>query len=1087
MAITNKDRISRLLDAIVAGLGPYVARELQRHLGNDFGRTIANDTRLGINEGSLKDPQVLLKVVELYWRDVFGKTLGRNERAYVNELWHCRNDWAHGKAFTYEDTERALDTGIRLLKATSASEQAEKLEGLRTDLRRTVFDEQRRQQERRQQSRKLEGEPKSGLTPWREIIQPHPDVATGRFSEAEFAADLAAVHRGDASPEYGDPGEFFRRTYLTEGLSTLLREAMRRFRGEGGDPVVELQTNFGGGKTHSMLALYHLVEAADPQTLHGVDELMAKSGIDALPAKINRAVLVGTALSPASPRTHEGGHVTRTLWGEMAFQLAGDIGLSLVEASDRTGSAPGSDQIVELLQLAAPCLVLIDEWVAFIRQLYTVHDLPAGSFDANVSFAQALTEAVKHVPGALLVASLPASQIEIGGEGGQAALERLQQTFGRVESSWRPANVDEGFEIVRRRLFEPIADADYPARDAVVKAYFDHYREGGAQFPRECSEPEYKRRLESAYPIHPELFDRLNNDWGALERFQRTRGVLRLMATVINALWEQGDKSLMIMPASLPMDDERVQVELTRYLESRWDSIIATDIDGPAAHAPGIDRDNPNLQRYGATRRVARALFLASAPQVAGRNLGVDDRRVKLAAAQAGEPAGVFGDALRLLADRATYLYTDGGRYWFDTQPTVTRLADDRASLLEAADVRVKLVERLQEDKDRGPFSAMHVAPKDSGEVPDEMPTRLVVLGPEYFYATSGESKAQAAAEEILTKRGGTPRIYRNALLFMAPDRRRLGELEQAVRMWLAWKSIDEEKEALNLNEFQRRQAASKREEWDRTVVARRRETWIWALSPYQPDPLSAEIAWETNRANGQESLADRAAKRFETQGVLFAQLGAQRVKDALDQYDLWQGADHLGTKALWGYFATYLYLPRLADRRLLEQAIRSAISTLTPGPFAYAEAYDEEKSQYLGLHATGAGGVPIVFDDRALVVKAEAAERQLARQKPPTPPDGPDQPTPPDPTPPEHPGQPPETTVRKRFFASVDLNEARAVRQLGDIKQEVLDHLARPGAKVKLRLEIEAESTAGFDDDAYRVVTENCRTLNIRDFGFDE
>jgi hypothetical protein len=312
-------------------------------------------------------------------------------------------------------------------------------------------------------------------------------------------------------------------------------------------------------------------------------------------------------------------------------------------------------------------------------------------------------------------------------------LDRLKNTFGRVASSWRPATPEEGFEIVRRRLFEPIAARElFAARDNVVKAFSDMYRESGAAFPVACSEAEYRRRLEAAYPIHPELFGQLNNVWGSLDRFQRTRGVLRLMAAVINALWEQGDKGLMVMPGSIPLHDPAVQAELTRYLEQKWDAIISADVDGPNATPLAVDRENPNLQRYGASRRVARTIFMASAPTYGGPNPGIDDRRIRLGCAQPGEMPGSFGDALRRLADRATFLYVDQGRYWFSVQPSVTRTAEERARDLEADEVRARLIERLRKDRERGPFYGVHVAPDDSADVPDEMETRLVIIGPDY-------------------------------------------------------------------------------------------------------------------------------------------------------------------------------------------------------------------------------------------------------------------------------------------------------------------------------------------------------------------
>jgi predicted AAA+ superfamily ATPase len=250
---------------------------------------------------------------------------------------------------------------------------------------------------------------------------------------------------------------------------------------------------------------------------------------------------------------------TYTLWGEMAYQLQGAAGYAFVADADRAGISPGSDILMALFKACAPGLILIDEWVAYVRQLYTKTDLPAGSFDANLTFAQALTEAARAVPQVLVVASLPASDMEIGGDAGQEALARLKNTFGRMESVWRPASAEEGFEIVRRRLFQPIADpAHFPRRDAVVRAFCDQYRAQPNEFPLTTREKDYEERMLAAYPIHPELFDWLYNDWSTLDTFQRTRGVLRLMAAVIHTLWQRDDHSLLILPANVPIDKPSV-------------------------------------------------------------------------------------------------------------------------------------------------------------------------------------------------------------------------------------------------------------------------------------------------------------------------------------------------------------------------------------------------------------------------------------------------------------------------------------------------------------------------------------------------
>ncbi|MFD1809909.1 DUF499 domain-containing protein [Gemmobacter lanyuensis] len=209
--------------------------------------------------------------------------------------------------------------------------------------------------------------------------------------------------------------------------------------------------------------------------------------------------------------------------------------------NDANGIAPGSNLLEELFRQCAPSLILIDEWVAYLRQIYKVEGLPSGSFDSNLSFVQSLTEAVKASPGTLLVASLPASQIEVGGEGGQEALSRLKQTFSRVETGWRPADQEESYEIVRRRLFKEIPGDKFHHRDNTLKQFAKMYRDSPNEFPQNCEGEDYRRKLEKAYPIHPELFDQLYTSWGSLEKFQRTRGVLRLMAQVIHELWMNND------------------------------------------------------------------------------------------------------------------------------------------------------------------------------------------------------------------------------------------------------------------------------------------------------------------------------------------------------------------------------------------------------------------------------------------------------------------------------------------------------------------------------------------------------------------
>ncbi len=733
MAITNQERVGKAMELLRAGLAPFVEREFnnlhQAQAADAARRYLGDDRTVGKKPLADWDVAALLKLMWEAWNDVFGRTLGRAERSLVQELRDCRNKWAHQEPFSSDDADRALDSMARLLTAVSAP-QADEVGKMKLELRRLTYDEQVRGEKRKAGGSLIEAAATGTLKPWREVVTPHADVASGRYQQAEFAADLWQVHLGEGSDEYKKPQEFFRRTFLTESLKRLLVGGVQRISGKGGDPVVQLQTNFGGGKTHSMLALYHLFSGASGSELAGVDAVLAEAGVKSLPTA-RRVVLVGNKISPGNPVTKPDGTVVRTLWGELAYQLGGKKAFARVKADDEKATNPG-DVLRELFKEYGPCLILIDEWVAYARQLHDQSDLPAGGFETQFTFAQALTESAKLAGNCMLVISLPASDtsgsphtqaddVEVGGIRGREALDRLRNVVGRVESSWRPATAEEGFEIVRRRLFEPLDGEQFKNRDVTARAFADLYRAQSAEFPPECRGGDYEKRIQAAYPIHPEIFDRLYTDWSTLVKFQRTRGVLRLMAAVIHSLWEKGDRNPLILPSTVPIDDARVQSELTRYLSDNWAPIIEKDVDGPNSLPLKIDAEQPNLGKLHATRRVARTIYLGSAPTATAAHRGLEDRRVKLGCVMPGESPAVFGDALRRLAAAATYLYQDGPRFWYATQPTVTKLAEDRAEQLKRDPDKAaqELDERLRADlRKRGDFSRIHPLPRSGADVP---------------------------------------------------------------------------------------------------------------------------------------------------------------------------------------------------------------------------------------------------------------------------------------------------------------------------------------------------------------------------------
>ncbi|MDP1647842.1 MAG: Swt1 family HEPN domain-containing protein [Rubrivivax sp.] len=1117
MAITNQERVGKALDLFRTGLAPYVEREFanahkDKALAEARRLLPAEDRINGTRPIAQWDAAVLLKLMWDAWNDVFGRTLGRAERSLVQELRDVRNRWAHQDPFTGDDAYRALDSVHRLLLAISST-QAEEVEKMKMELLRVRFDEQARAEKRKTASTAIETAVAGNLKPWREVVTPHKDVASGRYQQAEFAADLWQVHLGQGTDEYKNPVEFFRRTYLTESLKGMLVGAVRRLAGKGGDPVVQLQTNFGGGKTHSMLALYHLFSGVAPTELAGIDAVMKAAEATKL-TNARRVVLVGNKISPGNPSTKADGTVVRTLWGELAWQLGGKKAFARIKADDEKATSPG-DVLRELFIEYGPCLILIDEWVAYARQLHDQSDLPAGGFETQFTFAQVLTESAKLANNCLLVISLPGSDttgsphtqsddVEVGGTRGREALDRLRNVVGRVESSWRPASAEEGFEIVRRRLFEPLSDpAQFRDRDVVARAFADFYRTQKTEFPPECGDGDYEKRLKAAYPIHPEIFDRLYTDWSTLIKFQRTRGVLRLMAAVIHSLWEKGDRSPLILPANIAVDDPRVQSELTRYLSDNWVPVIEKDVDGPSSLPLRLDSELPNLGKFSACRRVARAIYLGSAPLTQAAHRGLEDRRVKLGCVMPGESPAVFGDALRRLAGAATYLYQDGPRYWYSTQPTVTKLAEDRAEQLKREPDKVvhELDRRLREDLRRtGDFIRIHPMPQTSQDVLDDLDARLVVLSADQPYSKESGNAAELAAKAMLESRGNTPRLYRNSLVFLAADKTRLQDLDEAARKYLAWSSIIDEQQTLNLDPQQVKQAQTQLKAADSAITARVPETYQWLLVPVQATPQAA-VEWQATRLSGQDALAVRASKKLRSDELLLTGFAPSRLRMELDRVPLWRG-DSVSIRQLAEDFGRYLYLPRLTDSSVLVNSIRDGLSLLTweQDGFAFADSHDEGAARFRGLRA---GEMVSIADAQhsGLLVKPSVARAQIDADKAASvalgnsgllgggaTPGGAAMTSPGlVQTVAGKPPVPPAAPKPKRFHGTAKLDSARVGRDASRIADEVIAHLAGlVGAEVTVTIEIEAAIPGGAPDNVVRTVTENSRTLKFTSQGFE-
>ena len=539
------------------------------------------------------------------------------------------------------------------------------------------------------------------LKPWREIVSPHRDVLGGAFRQSEFATDITAVCNGEATREYQDAAAFFDRTVITEGVRWLLTHVVLRLTdqeedAQNGEPVIPLQSPPGGGKTHSLLAVYHLVtRQCLLAEMIGIPELLESIGYSDIPyAQV--VVLDGTAHSPGQHWKH-GQRIVRTLWGELAWQLGGEAAFERVLDADATGTAPTKAILQEFLETYAPCVILIDDIAAYMQQLPEGQTLSGGSYESNLSFVQSLMEVARLVPTTMVLASLPQSSDEVRGPREITAfLHAMDKVFHYVKSAWKPPTIEETFEIVRCRLFDPIRDP--VAQDAVCRAFAKIYEDEATRLPGEIQKGHYLDRLNRIYPIHPELFDRLYEDWTTLKGFPHIRGVLKCLAQFIFRLWRNNSRDLLILPSSVPLYDGCSRVSLTCYLPPGWDVVIDRDIDGDHAITAELETHDLRFSAVNAAHRVARTLFLGSAPASVTPSAlrGLDRAHVLLGCLQPGQSSLVYIEALGQLAERMRYLKHAGStpqeasHFWFE--PPAEIHASPRRALETAPIVSVAVV-----------------------------------------------------------------------------------------------------------------------------------------------------------------------------------------------------------------------------------------------------------------------------------------------------------------------------------------------------------------------------------------------------------
>ena len=862
---------------------------------------------------------------------------------------------------------------------------------------------------------------------WFDIIQPHEDIRRGDFDEAVFAADLGDVVDGSAPPDYSDPYLFFCKTYLTDGLRHLLMRVHGKLTAGKGQSVIEIQTPFGGGKTHSLVTIYHyLKNGAKVRSL-------LPEGLEIISP--NMSVIVGTHHNPVEGHRSDG-LTRRTFWGEIGTQLAGREGYQFFAENDQRRVSPGKAKLKEFLSAQQPFILLFDEILEYINRAAGVAYEDTTLASQSFAFFQELTETVAALPQGMMVVTLPSSYLEDYGERKEESLARLNKIFGRLESIETPVKGEEVYAIVRRRLFENEVDED--ARQAVIRDYFKLYQGYRDDLPPKARDLDFKRKMELAYPFHPDVIDILYEKWSTFSSFQRTRGVLRLLANVVEDLYQREVNIDLILPGDLNLAHPAIRQEFLKHIGVEYEGVIGSDIAGHEAKAQALDDANRPWKHL--AERIATAVFFHSfSADESEKGIGLP--YIKLATLRSDTMPAMVTEVLQRLSNALWYLNSRADVHYFSRIPNLNRMILDKKELFnEAYEDRLREIVRGE----IGVKFTSYLWPDNGDGIPDNRSLKLVILHP------------QDSGAEIPTwieRRGETFRVYKNTLFFALPDTAAFAKLKEDVKTHMALEEIKGEIEsgesptlAVKRDEIQRRMHNITR---DFSFNVRRMYHTL-QVGDRQID-LGQPVA-------GSETLSSWYWRELEEKEEIAARLHYRMLVNKF-----MAGNETVATQAVLDQFYKDPGLPAPASTDIVARAIQLGIQE---GAFGLAEFQDSEMDLTTFKYREELPLAAISFEPGAHLVSRDQCEMLLAQRVTEEGVEAPPEEIGPGPvmvTPEVTGAEPVVVTPTEQRFKRVRLVVADIpASKIADVNRGILMPISGAVGDFKFTLEIEVSSTEG-------------------------
>lgn len=796
------------------------------------------------------------------------------------------------------------------------------------------------------------------MKPWFKVVIPHSDIREGKLDESVFAANLAEVASGAGPEVYSNANSFFAKTYFTAGIKTICKRVVDGLDGNhnSGDRILSLQTGFGGGKTHSLITLYHIAKnGSKVNQLSGAKDLTDGLGnINFDTASV--AVFTNTTCDPTQGRKVDGLTI-RTIWGELAYQLGGKPAYELIRENDEARSCP-KGVFSKVLEKCKPALILIDELADYCVSAASVKVEQSTLADQTISFVQELTESIRAVPGTVLVATLPASVDEVASsELGTHILNTLSNRLSRMSADTKPVSDDEIFEVIRRRLFDTVGTTE--EIEKVVSSYMNLYQSLKKELPSYANKTEYKEKLRKSYPFHPELIEMFHIRWAANHDFQRTRGVLKLLGSIVNDLYKRqntlpGDHSMIHTSDVNFANLDALSSQLKKLYGNGYDAVISADISGSSANAFRIDTEVKEYGDYNLTQGIAATILLGSFGSLgSNKGIGLDELKLCVMRPDSFNHNSIHG-SLDKLENVGHYLYysvtgSPVKRYWFNTKPNINILINQAKNDFGRKDFDTEIIRRLNLKKSFVSKFDVLVAPES--DIPEITKPTIFILHPK-FQANGGDRNGNAGEiiAQLAQKRGNSERIHRNTILFLVCSEMGYSRLQTDISDFLACQAIKEQYQG-QLEPEQRSDILKKIEGYNQSIDKSLAAAYSLVFKNRAKDGIERlDIRQFKDSIDNQINVSIYDALKNEEWLIEAVGMGLLRKNNLVPSLE-----SPVKVKDIYEAFLRFDDKPIIANRAAVENSLLKycfegeyAIASGTPGSFT--KIYYQEKVPYFDL-----------------------------------------------------------------------------------------------------------------------------------------